>query len=113
MSKPSGNINLAHEAILKNVSGSITLTAGEEQLFLSLLKSRRYNKKDIVLNIHDSCRYQSFVVSGCLKVFYLDEQGVEHIVKFAVENWWAFDIESFFYDTSSFHGIACLEDTEV
>lgn len=103
----------AREAILKNVSGSITLTAGEEQFFLSLLKPRKFDKKDIVLNIRDTCRYQSFVVSGCLKVFYLDERGVEHIVKFALGNWWAFDIESCFYDTPSFHGIACLEDTEV
>ena len=100
-------------SILKNVSGSIALTAKEEQFFLSLLRPRKFDKKDSVLNIHDACKHQSFVVKGCLKVFYLDEAGAEHIVKFAVENWWAFDIESFFYNTPSLHGIACLEDTEV
>lgn len=101
----------ARQAILAHVAKSITLSATEEELFVSLLSAKSFEKKHELLSIGDVCRFQTYVVQGCLKVFYLDEKGEEHIVKFAIENWWAFDIESFFQSTPAYYGIACLEDT--
>ena len=42
----------------------------------------------------DVCKYESFVVQGCVKTFYVDKEGEEHIVMFAVENWWTSDLGS-------------------
>jgi CRP-like cAMP-binding protein len=97
-------------SILANVRRCIALQVTEEALFLSLLQECRFKKRDELLRIGEVCREQYYVVKGCLKVFYMDEQGNEHIAKFAVEDWWAFDIESFFQGTPAFYGITCLED---
>jgi hypothetical protein len=35
------------------------------------------------------------VLEGCFKVFYQDENGREHILYFAIEDWWVLDIDSF------------------
>ncbi|HEX2616974.1 MAG TPA: Crp/Fnr family transcriptional regulator, partial [Flavobacteriales bacterium] len=53
----------------------------------------------------------AYVLQGCVKVFNLDAQGTEHIVKFALEDWWAFDIESFALGTPCLYGIEAIEDT--
>src|SRR6478736_3218103 len=112
MKKPSIT-DKAMQAILNNVTSYIQLTDDEKFFFLSLLRAKRYSKKEDVLSIGEVCTYQNYVVNGCLKVFYLDEDGNEHIVKFAIENWWSFDIESFFQSTPAYYGISCLEDCEV
>jgi CRP-like cAMP-binding protein len=100
-------------AILLNVGRSITLSEEEQAYFATLLIEKTYNKKQVLLSVGERCREQYYVVRGCLKISYLDEKGEEHIAKFAPEDWWAFDIESFFQETPGFYTISCLEDTTV
>ena len=50
---------------------------------------------------------------GCTKNFYLDQQGQEHIVTFAIENWWSADLSSFITQTPSDFNVKCIEATEV
>lgn len=99
--------------ILQHLAKSVRLTEAEATFFLSLLEQKTFRKKHEILSVGELCRDQNYVIKGCLKIFYLDGEGVEHIVKFAIEDWWAFDIESFFYSVPAFYGIACLEETTV
>jgi hypothetical protein len=43
----------------------------------------------------EMCEYAGFIVSGAIRMFTVDQKGHEHILKFAVEEWWAVDHESF------------------
>ena len=45
--------------------------------------------------------------------FYIDQKGQEHIVTFAIENWWSADISSFITQAPSDFNVKCQEDTEV
>lgn len=100
-------------AVLQNVARSIRLSPEEENFFISLLHQKTYTKKEDILTPGQVCREQNYVIKGCSKVYYVDHEGQEHIAKFAIEDWWAFDIESFSQSTPSFYGISCLEDTTV
>ena len=53
------------------------------------------------------------MLSGCLRTFYVDNEGQEHIVRFAVENWWTADLGSFITQTPADYNVQCLEKTEV
>lgn len=99
------------ERLLAHVRNKIRLTEQEEEYFLSLFASNHFYSRTQILNPGDQCHFQYFVVNGCLRVFYLDEHGEEHNVKFAIENWWAFDIASFFESIPAYYGISALEDT--
>ena len=61
----------------------------------------------------DVCRYESFIVSGCAKTFFADGEGNEHVVMFAVENWWTADLGSFISREPADYNIQCLEKTRV
>jgi CRP-like cAMP-binding protein len=99
--------------ILKSVSQTILLNEEEEKFFVSILEPVVFRKKDLVLISGNVCHFQTFVNKGCLKVFYTDNDGDEHIVKFAVENWWSLDLESFASQSPAFYSIQALEDTHV
>ena len=59
------------------------------------------------------CKYETFVTKGCLKSYYEDENGFEHILDFLVEGWWADDLDSFFTQTPSRSAIKAAESTKV
>jgi CRP-like cAMP-binding protein len=98
--------------ILRNVTDVVPLEKKEIQSLLSVLEAKTFRKKEFVLRAGDPCRYETFVNNGCLKVFYTDPAGIEHNVKFALENWWALDLESFALQTPAFYSIQAMEDTE-
>jgi CRP-like cAMP-binding protein len=63
------------------------------------LKSRviekRIKRRQFILQENDVCRFYTFVVSGCFKMYGVDDHGTEHNIQFAAENDWIADVGSF------------------
>ena len=104
---------MSKELLLKNISRFIQLTPEEEVLFVSMLKIKKLKKKQFFLQEGDVCKYQAFVYQGCLRTYEVDAKGVEHVIQFAPEDWWAGDLYSFFTGTPSRMNTDALEDTEL
>jgi CRP-like cAMP-binding protein len=89
-----------------------TPLSAEEQSLLELkIKIRKFLKGQFVVQNGDTCKYESFVLSGSLKTFYIDNEGQEHIVMFAVENWWTADLGSFISQSPADFNVQCLENS--
>ena len=102
-----------YDLILKNISRFITLTPEEAQYFTSLFKIKKLKKKEYLLNEGDIGRYQYFVNKGCLRTYTIDEKGQEHVIQFAIEDWWTGDMYSFLTQTAARYTIDAIEDSEV
>lgn len=101
------------DLLLSNLSKHISLTPEETVFFISLLKSKSLAKGNFLLREGEVCKYESFVIKGCLKAYYQDENGIEHIIDFLIEEWWANDLYSLFTQTKSKSNIKAIEDSEV
>jgi CRP-like cAMP-binding protein len=99
--------------ILRNIAKLISLTAEEEAVFVSMLRYKKLKKRQYLLQAEEICRFEYFVVSGCLRSYYTDERGIEHAVQFAIEDWWIGDMRSFVTQTPAWLNIDALEDSEV
>lgn len=100
-------------SLLKYIRKHISLTNEEEAFLLSKLNYRRYLKGQYIVQQGDVCMQTNFLISGCTKTFFLDEKGQEHIVLFAIEDWWTSDIGSYITQSASDFNVQCIEDTEV
>jgi len=101
------------KSILDNIALHIDINSQEADSFLSLLDHKSLNNKDILLQEGSVCRTINYIVKGCVRMYSTDENGKEHIVLFAPENWWCTDLFSFHTGTPSTHSIEALEDTVV
>lgn len=101
------------DLIRKNIEKHIQLTDEEFDYFTSLLKHKHLRKKQFLLEEGDVCKYECFVNYGCLRQYYLDEKGQEHIIQFAVTDWWIGDQYSFLTGLPSKNFIDTLEDSDV
>lgn len=100
------------QPLLDYIRRFVTLTHEEETIVLSSVKYRKYLKGQYIVQQGDVCKYSSFILSGCTKTFYVDDKGQEHIIMFAIEDWWTSDIGSFITQTSADYNVQCLETTE-
>jgi CRP-like cAMP-binding protein len=102
-----------YECILRNVARHIELTDEEKDYFTSILNIKKIRKRQYLLQEGDVCRYEYFVNKGCLRTYYIDNKGAEHVVQFAVEEWWIGEMYSFLTQQPARFNIDALEDTEV
>lgn len=102
-----------YDLILKNIDRFIMLDPEEEKYFTSLLRVKRLKKKQYLLQEGDVSRYEYFVNKGCLRTYSINEKGQEHIIQFAIEDWWMGDMYSFLTQTPARYTIDALEDAEL
>jgi CRP/FNR family transcriptional regulator, anaerobic regulatory protein len=84
----------------------------EEKSFVEeVFKERNIKRRQFILQEGDICVFNSFVVEGCFKMYMVDDNGKEHNLQFAVENWWIGDIGSFHSEEPSKLYIEALENS--
>jgi CRP-like cAMP-binding protein len=101
------------QPLLDYISKHIDLSREEEAFLISKVICRKYLKGQYVVQQGDICKYECFVLAGCTKMFYLDDDGQEHIILFSIEDWWTSDMGSFITQTPADFNIQCLENTEL
>lgn len=101
------------ESILKHFSHFIPLNKDEEQALISRLKERKIKRRQFILNEGDICKYYTFVVEGCFKMYKVDTNGQEHNLQFATEDGWISDIGSFHSEEPSELYIEALEQSVI
>jgi CRP-like cAMP-binding protein len=75
--------------------------------------TRKFRKNQFLIQEGDAVKYCYFVVSGLLKLVYTDDTGRQHIVSFAMEDWWESDFYAYYTQTEATLSLECIEDTEV
>jgi CRP-like cAMP-binding protein len=99
--------------LLSNFSKHISLNEEEIELLSSVTRTKSLKPGEFLLREGEICKYESFVTRGCVKTYYQDENGFEHIIDFSIEEWWADDLYSLLTQTPSKSSIKAIEPTDV
>ncbi len=102
-----------HQLILKHVLKRISLSEEEQAHFCSLLTVRKLLPRQYLLQQGEVCKYESYVCSGFLRSFYIDDAGNDHTLHFAMEDWWISDSASFIPQVPSRINIVAQEASVV
>jgi CRP-like cAMP-binding protein len=101
------------EQIDNIVAACISLTEEERRIFHSLLRFRRLKKRSLLLQEGDICSFEAFIIKGCIRSYYVDEDGSETNLSFAIEGGWVSDPQSFDDQQPSEMFIEALEECEL
>ena len=91
----------------------VNLSGGELEYFNSMLQYKVIPKKTMLLQAGNICNFEAYVIKGCIREYYIDSNGAELTLQFAVEDWWVSDITSFEDQKVSSMYIEALEDCEL
>lgn len=70
-------------------------------------------KKETIHRAGTVCKYNYFTVSGCVRMFFINEKGVEQTIDFAIENWWITDLFSYINQQNSEFYIQAVEKSTI
>lgn len=90
-----------------------SLTPDELQLFNNSFEHRIYPRKTLLLSAGEICDFEAYINKGCVRSYFINEEGAEVTLQFALEDWWVSDIASFHERVPSKIFIETLEECEI
>lgn len=100
-----------YDYILSNFAMHVDLDENEILYLKSILNTKSVKKNTILLKAGAICKYLFFVNTGMLRMYYENDEGVEHNIIFAPENWWIVDESSFFGKLPASYTISAMENS--
>jgi CRP-like cAMP-binding protein len=101
------------DLLLNNIARHISLDKEDVRYFTSLLKQEDIPKKSFILKEGQTCRNISYVHSGTLRAYYLDKEGRESTIMFAIADWWITDMFCFINQQPAMLYIEALENSSI
>jgi len=89
------------------------LSEQEFALIEHVIRIKKLRKKQYLLQEGDIARDHCFITDGLLRTYSVDDKGNEHIIRFAMKDWWISDRESLLSGKPSRFNIDAIEDSTV
>jgi CRP/FNR family transcriptional regulator len=101
------------DPLIAHVRKFVSLDEEQAAVLPGYMRHKKIKKKEFLLREQQTCTANYFVLQGCLRMYFIREDGVEQITQFAIENWWITDYQSLDWQQPSRFCIQSIEPTEL
>ncbi len=101
------------EKLIEHIKKFLPIAEEDVPVVLSFFQEATVKKKENVQEADKVCKQHYFVTKGCLRMFFVNEKGIEQTTYFALENWWITDYLSFQTGQPAEYTIQAIEPSEV
>ena len=102
-----------YEVFREYLDSRVALSEEQHEWIRASSVVKKLRKRQYLLQEGDVWRYHAFVSKGLVRTYSVDEKGMEHVIAFAMENWWTGDRESLLSGKPSRFNIDAIEDSEI
>ena len=103
----------AKEILKAHVAKLAVLTDEQFDYFFSHFKKLSFKKGQAIITKGDIVDCEYFVISGCLKTFFINDDLKMFILQFAMPTWWASDYNALYNHSKAAINVDCITDAEV
>lgn len=103
----------ARNILQQHVSRIAPLTEAEFDRFYAHFTEQSFKKGQALITEHARVDCEYFVVSGCLKSFYINDELKMFILSFAMKTWWISDYNALYNNTPATLHVDCITDATV
>ena len=103
----------AREILKQHIAKTASLTDAQFDHFFSHFKPMSFKKGQVIIGEGDKVDCEYFVLSGCLKAFFINDEIRMYILQFAMPTWWTSDYNALYTQTRATINVDCITDAEV
>ena len=103
----------AYRDLFTYIEQRVSLSETDRAFIKQRFTLRNIKRKSYFLREGDLGFEQAFIISGTMRVFYIDGKTQEHVLYFGFKDWWIGDLASFELRSPSQLNVQALEDTWV
>jgi CRP-like cAMP-binding protein len=103
----------AKEILRNHISRTITLPGDQFDYFYSHFKPQSFKKGQVIVATGDKVACEYFVLEGCLKSFFINDDVKMFILQFSMPTWWTSDYNALYNHLPATINIDCITDAKV
>jgi len=100
-----------YKPLIEHINKRILLNEDEIFEFISSFKLTKVKKRQFIIQPDFVPKYRNFVVQGAFRAYVVADQGEEHTIQFAVEDWWISDYSGYIYQKPASMFVMAMEDS--
>jgi CRP-like cAMP-binding protein len=101
------------EILKQHIAKTASLTDEQLAYVFSHFKQQSFKKGQSIITAGDVVDCEYFVLSGCLKSFYINDALKMFILQFSMPTWWTSDFNALYSHTKATINVDCITDAEV
>lgn len=102
-----------YDKLQAHVTKRVTFTAEEAVLFNEAFEAVRIKKRQFIIQPGFVDRHRFYVAQGSFRAYVIGDEGEEHTIQFAIDDWWISDYNSYIFQQPATMFVMALEDSIV
>lgn len=98
---------------IAHIQKRIDLTPEELATLTGTFKLRKVKKRQFIIQPDFVAKYRTYVLEGVFRSYVIGQDGVDHTIQFALEDWWISDINSYLGQKPATMFVVAIEDSTV
>ncbi len=99
------------QTIIAYVRKVVLLTDEEAADFAAAFKEMRVKKRQFIIQPGFTAKSRYFVLKGSLRAYVVADEGQDHTIQLAIENWWISDYNSYIFQQPASMFVVAMEDS--
>ena len=100
-----------YDSLIKYIARYVELTDYEVARLKTYFKIKKVRKRQFIVQPGFICKQKSYVIKGAFRAYLVDNEGKEHTMAFAIEDWWISDYSSLIYQEPATLFVEAVEDS--
>jgi len=101
-----------YSLLRKHIEEVNPLTDLEWETVAACFAYKKLRKHQFIVQKDELVHYKAWIIKGLSKTYAIDSEGKEHILQFAMEQYWTSDFKAYQNKTPATMFIDCIEDSE-
>ncbi|MFN0048382.1 MAG: Crp/Fnr family transcriptional regulator [Cytophagales bacterium] len=99
------------QAFWAHILKKVDLNEEELKEFSSYFQLSKIKKRQFIIQPQFVAKHRNYVLEGSFRAYVVGDEGEEHTIAFAIEDWWISDYNSFIYQKPATMFVVALEDS--
>jgi CRP-like cAMP-binding protein len=101
------------DKIIEYIEKFVKLSDEEAQIFSSCFKESKIKKRQFIVQPDFIAKYRHYVLKGAFRGYVVADEGQDHTITFAVDDWWITDYNSYIFQQPATMFVVALEDSVI
>jgi CRP-like cAMP-binding protein len=101
------------EYFIEHVRKRVSLDPAEVDKLLASFHLRKVKRKEFLMQPGPAAKWRCYVLNGVFRSYVINEEGEDHTIQIAPEDWWVTDYDSYLSQIPATMFIVAVEDSEV
>lgn len=99
--------------ITEYIKKFVSLTDQEAEIFAVAFKEVKIKKRQFIVQPNFIAKHRNYVLNGAFRAYVVDDNGNDHTIAFAIDDWWITDYNSYILQKPATMFVIALEDSTI